>query len=77
MSNFVPVAGGDGGGDETLLLLRLSLLEVSTLPMSVVRTVFMVEPFVDAVARAAVFDGDVDSDAMWFRFPVDPREDRF
>lgn len=78
LSNFVPLlAGGDGGGDETLLLLRLSLLEVSTFPMRVVRTVFMGEPFAAVVAGAAVDDGDGDSDAMWFRLPVDPREDRF
>lgn len=43
--------------------------------MRVVRTVFMEEPLVVA---AAVVDGDEDvEDPMWFRLPVDPREDRF
>lgn len=40
--------------------------------MRVVRTVFMEEPLV-----VVLVDGDDGADTMWFRLPVDPREDRF
>lgn len=43
--------------------------------MRVVRTVFMLEQLAAVVMVLAV-DGDDDVDPMWFRLPVDPREDR-